>query len=395
MKKIVVLVMCLAALPLAAREVYLRTAFSEAAQAAARTWGTAFQAAQEAKAPPPYKIAFIRFNHHSATRHLKHILTTPGLPVKLVGIAETERELVAEAKRRGATVPFWTDYNKMLDEVKPDIVFGLLENGRHLEIVRACAPRKIHVIFQKPLASSYEDALAIQALARKHGIQVVTDFDIAFYPTTHAAKAKADSGEIGKVWRLHGIQGHGGTANWSTGWRRFFFQWLTDPSRNGGGPLVDFGCYNALWALSYKGRPETVYAYANHLQPGPFPKVEEDTAVMILGYKDGVGIFEGSWDLPRRFQRLEVFGLTGSILTSEDVEVVMRKGDEPEARIDVPALPPEMAGPMEYMAYCLRHNKPVGGMVALDVNVSVLEILEAARLSIKSGKAVALPLLMK
>jgi hypothetical protein len=36
---------------------------------------------------------------------------------------------------------------------------------------------------------------------------------------------------------------------------------------------MDFGCYNALWSLSYSGRPETVYAWVNHLRPEAFPKV--------------------------------------------------------------------------------------------------------------------------
>ena len=61
----------------------------------------------------------------------------------------------------------------------------------------------------------------------------------------------------------------------------------------------------------------------------------------------------------------------------------------------MPALPPEMAGPMEYLVHSLRHNKPVGGLPGLDTNVGVMEVLEAARLSIKTGKAVALPLSLK
>ena len=53
--------------------------------------------------------------------------------------------------------------------------------------------------------------------------------------------------------------------------------------KNGGGALVDFGCYNALWSLWYMGRPESVYAEAIHLRPETFPKVE-DSAVLVLKY---------------------------------------------------------------------------------------------------------------
>jgi predicted dehydrogenase len=110
---------------------------------------------------------------------------------------------------------------------------------------------------------------------------------------------------------------------------------------------------------------------------------------MVLSYKDGVGIFEGSWDLPRGFQDLEVFGRAGSLYTT-GAEVALRKGKEPEVMIDVPALAPEMAGPTQYITYCIQNKKPVEGLVALDINVGVVEIIEAAKMSIKTGKAVEL-----
>ena len=94
-------------------------------------------------------------------------------------------------------------------EVKPAVKAVVTARARALA-AEGRAPRKIHVIFQKPLAASYKDALAIQALARKHGIQVVTDFDIAFYATTHAAKARADSGEIGGEDRRAGAAARNG-----------------------------------------------------------------------------------------------------------------------------------------------------------------------------------------
>ena len=348
--------------------------------------------AQEAKEAPEYRIAFIGLRHHITFSHLAKILQGKSGPVKLVAIAETEPELIAEARRLGAAdVPLYDDYNKMLDETKPDIVWGFVENNRHLEVMQACAPRKIHVIFQKPLASTYQDALAIRALSQAHGTQVMVNFDMAFYPATYAAKAKADSGEIGSVWRMHGRVGHGGPNSRDRVYERFFVRWLTDPVQNGAGALMDFGCYNALWALWYKGRPENVYASANHLRPEKFPKVE-DTAVMVLSYKDGVGIYEGSWDFPRGLQDLEVFGLAGSVYTSGNGEVTLQKGREPAVKIEVPALAPEMAGPIQYFTHCLRNKKPVEGMVAVDINVGVIEIIEAAKMSLATGKAVALPL---
>ena len=264
-----------------------------------------------------------------------------GKTARLVGVAESNPELVAEAKKAGVTDSLiYSDYLKMLDETKPDIVWAFVENNRHLEIANACAPRHINLIFEKPLASAFEDARQIAALAAKYNIRVMTNYQMAWWPSNYAAKAAVDHGDVGTVYRLHGVVGHGGPS--STGARsKYFFEWLTDPVKNGAGALMDFGCYNALWSLWYLGMPSTVYATVEHLRPERFPKVE-DNATLVLGYPHAVGIFEGSWDLPRSFQDLEVFGRPdsnppGSLrMTHADVE--LSHGRE-KKKLDIEPLP--------------------------------------------------------
>jgi predicted dehydrogenase len=335
-----------------------------------------------------YRIAIIGLVHSHVWGHLD-TMAKGQAPARLVAIAEPNAELAAEAgKVVGAGVRFFQDYRRMLDEVKPDIVWAFVENNRHLEIVRECAPRRIQVMFEKPLASSYRDALAIERLAHQHGIRVMTNYQMAWWPANYAAKAQADAGAVGRVWRLRGIVGHGGPG--SQGVRsKFFFDWLTDPAKNGAGALVDFGCYNALWSLWYLGRPQTVYAQVNHLRPETFPKVE-DNADLLLGYRDGVGIFEGSWDLPRGFQDLEVFGLGGSLYVTGG-RVELRKGGGGPQEVALPSLAPERAEPVACMVHCMRNNRALDGLVALPINVDVVEIIEAAKQSIATGRAVVLP----
>lgn len=334
-----------------------------------------------------YKIAIVGLVHSHVWGPLARVANGQ-TPAKLVGIAEPNAELVAEAKKAAPDVPYFSDYKKMLAEVKPDIVWAFVENNRHLEIMQVCAPLKIQVMFEKPLAATYKEALEIERLATKHGVRVLTNYQMAWWPSNYVAKAEADKGTLGKVWRLHGIVGHGGPGSQGTR-NKYFFAWLTDPVQNGAGALMDFGCYNALWSLWYLGRPETVYATVNQLRPETFPKVE-DNANLILSYKNGVGIFEGSWDLPRGFQDLEVFGLQGSAYMSSN-KVEVRKGRETK---DVPltALEPDRAEPIAYMVSRMKQNQPLDGLVALPLNVGVVEIIEAAKQSVKTGRAVKLPL---
>jgi len=363
-----------------------------------KSWRTAaafvFLAALPARAQP-YKIAIIGLVHSHYGGQLPRMVRSE--QVKLVGIAETIPELVAEAKGRGAKdIPFFDNYKKMLDETKPDIVWAFVENNRHLEILKECAPRHIHMIFEKPLASTYKDALAMVDLAAKYNVKVMCNYQMAWWAANTLAKQEVDKGAIGKPWRLHGIVGHGGPG--STGPGKYFFDWLTDPVKNGAGALVDFGCYNALWSLWYMGKPETVYAEAIHLRPETFPKVE-DSAMLALHYKTGINIFEGSWDLPRSFQDLEVFGSTtapdgsltrGSIyMTQQKVE--LRRGRETK-ELPLTPLAPEQADPIAFMVDAVKNNKPIEGITALDINTGVVEIIEAARQSIQQGRAIKLPL---
>ncbi|MCU1329041.1 MAG: gfo/Idh/MocA family oxidoreductase [Bryobacterales bacterium] len=345
----------------------------------------AFIAALSLPAQTPYKMAVVGLVHSHVWGHIDKMVK--GKDVTLVGVAEPNPALQEEAKKSGVAPELISaDYLKMLDEKKPDLIWAFVENNRHLEIIEAAAARKINVIFEKPLASTWKDSLKIREIATKAGIKVMCNYQMAWWPANYTARNMASAGELGQVYRLHGVVGHGGPG--SEGVRNgAFFAWLTDPVKNGGGALMDFGCYNALWSLWYLGRPETVYAHVNHLRPSVFPKVE-DNADLMLGYKNGVGLFEGSWDLPRSYQDLDVFGLKASV-HMKNGSVEKQEGRDRKA-VDIAPLAPEDAEPIAYMVSRMRQNKPIEGMTALDINVDVIEIIEAAKESIRTGKAVVM-----
>lgn len=331
-------------------------------------------------------IALVGLRHSHTWGHLEHLLKTPA--AKFVAIAENDPELVAEARKMGANnVAYFTDYKEMLDKVKPTMVWAFVENNRHQEVVEACGPRKIHVIFEKPLAATHKQALAIQRLAARHGIEVMTNFGPAWSPFHYAAKAAVDSGVLGAPWRLRATTGHGGVFP-KSGRSKMFHEWLIDPVKNGAGALMDFGCYNALYALYYLGRPETVYAYALHLRPNDFPQVE-DGATMVLTYKNAVAILEQSWDLPPGVGGFEILGYKGYIRQAEG-KPHMRIGRQPAEPLDLKRLPPQKAEPIAYMVDCLKNKRPVEGLVSMKYTVGVNEIIDAALRSIKTGKPVRL-----
>lgn len=354
-----------------------------------------------------HRIAVVSLLHAHVWLHLGTMLNgelKTGERVKLVGLAETLPDLLARAKREDVIpqtdnvkrpgVPeaiIFSDWKKMIDETKPEIVWAFTPTNEHVDVVRYCAPRGIHVIVEKPLAATWKEALEIEALARRHKIHVLTNYSSLWQPAQQAVRDTIASGEIGAVWRLHGVTGHNGPGDPK---RSSFAAWLADPVQNGGGALMDFGCYMALWALGIKGRPESVYATAQHMKPEMFPKVE-DHAVIVLNYKDGVAILEASWDMPPA-QRLgnEIYGTTGSITGNTVTKAGGGggRGSRPGTPIEARPLPPERSEPIAYLVSRLVKNEPLDGAAALEQHVAVQEILEAAKMSVRSGKAVALPL---
>ena len=188
------------------------------------------------------------------------------------------------------------------------------------------------------------------------------------------------------MWRLRGIVGHGGPGGSTGRCNKYFFDWLTDPVKNGGGALMDFGCYNALWSLWYLGKPGNgVRAREPTCGRRPFPKVE-DNATMILSYKNGVGMFEGSWDLPRELPGSGGFRPAGQPVHANG-KVELRKGRGSREKLPLKPLPPERAEPIAYMIHSHRDRRSRSkGWTAIDINVDVIEIIEAAKESVKTGK---------
>src|SRR6266404_3699944 len=89
-----------------------------------------------------------------------------------------------------------------------------------------------------------------------------------------------------------------------------FANWLYDPVKNGGGAIMDFGCYGAELSLWLKGRPTRVYATTQKMKVEQNNKVDDD-ATIVLDYPDATAIIEASWNWPYTKDQVEVFGPKG------------------------------------------------------------------------------------
>jgi predicted dehydrogenase len=351
------------------------------------------QLTAQSSTQPPVRIAVVGITHG----HAGFILGRKPKPdTELVGIYEPNTDLAKKhAKSFGIDEKlFYTDLQKMLDETKPEAVTAFGSIYDHMMVVEACAPRGIHVMVEKPLATTMAHAKKMESLAKKHHIHLLTNYETSWYPTTEKAYQLAkDSNYLGDIRKVVIHDGHKGPKEIGVG--KEFLDWLTDPVQNGGGALIDFGCYgaNIMTYLMGDVAPVSVTAVTQQIKPAIYPKVD-DEATIIVTYPKAQCIMQASWNWPFSRKDMEVYGETGYAITIDHKNMRIRnKESEPEKTLQLTA--EEMGvytDPISYFADVVRNKikMPKNGLYTLENNIRVCQILDAARTSAKTGKTVYL-----
>lgn len=334
------------------------------------------------------RIAFVGLDHDHVWELLRYMAGEP--EGNLVAIAESDPELVQKARTKVPnTVRFFSDYAQMLDEAKPEVVFVTTENDRHLAILRECAKRHIHYSTEKPMATNAADARDMEQIAEKAGIKLMVNYWNAWVGSSHDLFHRVKAGDIGRLEKIIVQYGHQGPRE--IGVSKQFAEWLYDPRKNGAGALMDFGCYGAEWALWLEGRPSRVYATARKLKTEQHNEVEDD-ATIVLDYPDATVIVEPSWDWPYTMDRVYAFGTKGSLLATRNELFFRSSAKSPPASLDgerlpLNPLPHANSNPIAYFLDRVRTNQPIEDPLSASVNVGVMEILDAARESLQTGRA--------
>ncbi len=312
--------------------------------------------------------------------------------VNIVGIAEPNRKLWAKYGKQFHLPDslFFDDLKTMVAKRKPVIVLGYNAVGNHVDIVEVCAPLGIPVMVEKPLAATLTQAKRIEALANKYHIKVLTNYETTWYPSFQGIYDIVNRDSIGAIRKMVAHDGHQGPRE--IGCSEEFLSWLTDPVLNGAGALNDFGCYGAdlmTW-LMHGQRPIAVFAVAKHYKPDVYPKVEDD-ATITVEYANATGLIEGSWNWPFSIKDLEVFGQTGYLHATDKDNLNMRMRENRKSVIALTPLTQPNDDPVTYFNAVLS-NKITGDddRSSLKYNMIVMEILDAAKRSIKEGKKIIL-----
>jgi predicted dehydrogenase len=347
--------------------------------------------ASAAEPQPPVRLAIIGLVHDHVGGMIPSLAGRRD--VQLVGIVEPDQSLAASyAARfhldRGL---FFPTLDALRASAKVDAVATFTSTYDHRRVVEMCAPLGIDVMMEKPFAIGMDDARAMAAAAAKGGIQLVVNYETTWYRSTQAAYGFVDGQRgIGEIRKIVVHDGHQGPA--SIGCSAAFLEWLTDPVKNGGGALMDFGCYGAdlvAWLMQGQ-RPTSVFAVTQHLQPAVYPKVD-DEATIVVAYPRAQAILQASWNWPYGRKDMEIYGQTGAVLLPDRNSLVLRKADAPDVALADPALAGPDSDALSYLAAVVRREIKPAGLSSVEVNLLATEILDAARESARTGRRVDLP----
>ncbi len=303
-------------------------------------FSTAFICGQNAPRDtrPPLRVAIVGLVHGHVQGFFEHSLHNP--EIEIVAIAEPDQSLASQYMKRYHLDPnlLYPDLEAMLERTHPQAVLVYTNTFDHRRVVEICARRGVHVMMEKPLAVSLDDAKAIEKAAADGKIQVLVNYETTWYASNRAAYDLVHEHALGDLRKVVVHDGHSGPKEIEVGPE--FLTWLTDPKLNGGGALFDFGCYGAdlmTWLMDGQ-RPLTVTAVTQQIKPEIYPRVD-DEATIILTYPKAQAIVQASWNWPFDRKDMEVYGQTGYVITVKRDDIRVRRAGGQEEQVAAKPLP--------------------------------------------------------
>lgn len=329
-----------------------------------------------------------------------HIAAAKANKLEIVALCDIKTEMLQEKvlKFDLGNVHQYTDYHKMLEKERPELVAIATESGKHAAIALDCIEAGCNVIIEKPIALSLADADTIIKNAERKGVKVCTNHQNRFNKSIQKIRDALEKGRFGKMFygtahiRWCRDQQYYSQARWRGTWEQ------------DGGALMNQCIHNIdllRWMMG--DEIDEVVGMTDRLNHSYIEA--EDMGIALVKFKNGgYGIIEGTTDLyPKNLEEtLYLFGERGTVKAGgQSVNKIEEwrfsdTDDEPEQVIaQFAENPPNVYGfghtPLYAdMINAIRDNREpyVNG----EAGRRALELVLAIYKSAAEGKAVKLPL---
>ncbi|HCA80121.1 MAG TPA: gfo/Idh/MocA family oxidoreductase [Bacteroidetes bacterium] len=248
------------------------------------------------------KIAVVGLGTIGQSVHLPILSRIP--EVEIVAVCDMEASKAEFVAGKYEIPRHYTDLEEMLKtEEVIDGVDICTSTFSHLDAAIAALEAKKHVLVEKPLARTYEEAHKIVASAKKNQRKLMVGMNNRFRPDAMILKSMIQGGELGRIFYA------------KAGWLRKLKStnpWLTRKEKSGGGVVLDLGIVMfdlAFWLMGFPEAKEVLASNYSHNTKGV-----EDSSVVFIKMKNGSTLtIESSWSFEKEsdFYYCDCFGMDG------------------------------------------------------------------------------------
>jgi predicted dehydrogenase len=236
--------------------------------------------------------------------HLPVYRTIPG--IEIVGIADLDLSLAEKVATEFDISRYVPDCETLLEDDSIELIDICTPTQTHLDVISTAAERGKHILVEKPLATTLEDALEIQKIVKVNGIYLCVVHNWRYAPSVWKVKSRISGGYIGNIDTIHGL----GLTSFPSSWT--LNTWLYHQ----GGVLYDFGPHMIDMVLYMKdfSHVKTVYAAGGDFSHGNMDFI--NYAVITIEFEDGsVVTTDLSWMTASVLKfTLDIHGTAGNIL---------------------------------------------------------------------------------
>ncbi|EJR41888.1 Gfo/Idh/MocA family protein [Bacillus mycoides] len=235
------------------------------------------------------KVGVIGCGSIAQYRHLPEYEANPY--VQIVAVCDSNKKRAKEVANKYG-VNMYTDYNELINCEELDAVSVCTPNDLHASISIVALQSGIHVLCEKPMATSKKDAEMMIEAAEKSGKKLMIGHNQRFVTSHQKAKQLIGNGEIGKIYSFRTAFGHSGPENWSVDGKE---SWFFKKDEAFLGAMGDLGVHKADLIRYILNEEITEVGAFVETSAKTFSNVD-DCAVCMLKSESGIiGTLAASW----------------------------------------------------------------------------------------------------
>ena len=294
---------------------------------------------------------------------------------ELIAVSRARPELAESFAREFGARRWYGEYEEMLRDDDIDAIYIATPVDVHRDQTIAAANAGKHVLCEKPMALDVAECDEMVSTCENRRVRLGVAYYRHFYPVIERIKVILASGEIGKpaFVELRAFD----RFNPPAGADRY---WLLEPTRSGGGPMMDFGCHRLEILMNVLGEPSGI---SGATTKAAFTREVEDTATALLTFPSGCqGVVVVTHAAFAQRDTLEIYGSEGSlhvgVLNEGTLQIVTRDGERTEE------LPPHknLHQPLvdDFARAILEGRSPgVDGHAGRNVSIALAQIYNQSR----------------